>query len=195
MRKIPAKVKQLPAPIVVDPTVGKRRRRRVNSQIEEAEKAISFFNSKSKHIVKLIDAKDNDSTASETQRSLLSMMVQLIPIAEQNYKTYRTERAAYALNSLVSQVRELLSDLQSTNDRSVVIENILYNVIEPTLRQYAQYLIDSNLELKQKLEVCVPKSQQSEMREIIDIDTKKNAAFLQSIFATLKERIATQLSE
>jgi hypothetical protein len=121
------------------------------------ELGIKPFKKEYRKLRKLVASEDfSSSTASYAlTRSLLSMIIQAMPIAEQGVHKYKNERAMYGMNALVSPARELANDLRSFGDQTEMAERIRTVVIQGALRVLAvtlvQELIAARRDLHDKL--------------------------------------------
>lgn len=81
-------------------------------------------------------------------RAMLTMVLDVIPIAEEAYRKSKKESAAYALNSLLNQARELSLDLKLAKDVSGQAEFIQSKVLTPVFTSFTQLLIQEIFALK-----------------------------------------------
>lgn len=72
--------------------------------------------------------------------ALLDMVMNLIPLAEEKYRENRAERAAYALNVYINQVREIQNDMRGLHDFSQTGYRII-ELITHTLTLIMQNLV------------------------------------------------------
>ena len=105
------------------------------------KKALKLFKLSKNQLNRLLT--DNpDRVVENYQKQTLSMIMRLIPIAEKKYKSSSAEHAAYALNALISQGRELASEVQSTQERNDLARRVATELIDPAFRSYLQLLGD-----------------------------------------------------
>lgn len=155
----------------------------------------SLFGQDSLKIQELISEKDNDNAFDMANRSMLSFMLDLIPLAETRYREDARQSNAYAMIALISQARELISDLQAADDKSVIKDKIVYDVVKPTMMTLAQFLIDSNYQLKRELTDFVIKEHQQKAHLAIDNSTKAAGQYVQAMFSDLKDRLNDALGK
>lgn len=86
----------------------------------------------------------------EVYKALLDMVLDLIPIAEENYRRYKIDKSAYALGSYLNHAREILNDLRSVKDFSEHLERIIVNV-RKNHTLVAQQFINDNYLLKKAI--------------------------------------------
>lgn len=83
-------------------------------------------------IQQLLEVGNNDSASALLNKRLLQTLVDLIPHAEENVRNTKGQRGVYQINSLITSVRELLSDLQASKDRGAIGDSLVERVVRPT---------------------------------------------------------------
>lgn len=169
------------------------KRVKVKKQVKDLSSLTAHFGKDSSRVQDLISNNDSDSAIELAQKSMLKMMIGLIPIAETQYREFKNERAAYALNALVSQSRELIADIQSTKDRSLVADAIIANVIHPTFISIGQFIIDSNRYLRKDLAEVVDAKDMANVTSALDKNMRSIGQYLQQTVDMLNERIQKML--
>ena len=128
--------------------------------VADGRKRISKLNTKNmrsimgdaaEDIQQLLEAGENDSATTMMHRRMLQSLVDLLPYAEHNVRKSKGQRGVYQVNSLISSVRELIIDLQSTQDRGQVGALLIERVIRPSyldigmavVQEYATLLADA----------------------------------------------------
>lgn len=115
----------------------------------------------------------------EMLRALLAMVVSLIPVAEANYRSSRKESAAYALNALINQAREVSTDLRMAKDYEGQASFIRDNILSPIFRAFTQNLLNEHQHLKNTIDTAI--SREKEARKIkaeLDDVTRSLGKFL-----------------
>lgn len=115
------------------------------------KKASTTFGVPSKQLYAMIQDGQTDQAIAVFQKQMLATMVRLIPIAENQYRREKKEHTAYALNSLVSQARELAADIQASADRAQIAERIIAEYWVPTFTAFVQTLVTEAQVLKSGL--------------------------------------------
>lgn len=69
--------------------------------------------------------------------ALLSTTLAMVPIAQKNYYRFNNERAAYAYNALVSQVREISNDLRMVRDLTKQA-NLIIKIVQDAYLELAK---------------------------------------------------------
>lgn len=174
----------------------KDKRKYFESKVSQADDLTAVFSGKkSRKIKELLESKDDDGAMTMAQRQLLAMLIQLIPTAEKSYREDPRQSMAYAMNALISQIRELIHDIQSTQDRERVADSIVLNIVHPLMVSFANFIIDNNHMTKRELRELVSDSKRRELDEMMNRQAKSIGAYMQSFADELKNRITKELSE
>jgi hypothetical protein len=115
---------------------------------ETVKEVGSTFGIRKREIMDAVATGNIDHAVLQFQRQAYSTIVNLIPIAEKAYKKHQREHQAYVLNSLISQGRELASDLMASGDRAQLAEIIAREVLEPVFKSMLQQFMQEQLQLK-----------------------------------------------
>jgi DNA repair exonuclease SbcCD ATPase subunit len=143
-----------------------KRAKKVRSVVIDARKALqdddkdikSVFGKSSSKIQKLLGK--NDAVAiSKIQRELLKTLVDIMPSAERTYRKYKSERAAYALNALASQARELINDIKADKDTAELLQRIVSRILQPAFLTMAQGVVDELYRLRRATQDSVTPAQ------------------------------------
>lgn len=178
-----------------EPKKKSKKIKKLEKKLKKTNALASLFGKDSLKIQKLLEKNENDNAIILANRAMLQSVLDLIPLAEQDYRERRTDRSVYALNALLSQARELISDIQAANDKTIVIDRIIFDILQPQIINLANQLINSNYELKRRLKEHVAKGSTKEVTVILDDMSKSLGAYSNSLFNQLKERISAALSE
>ena len=178
--------------------VVKRKRgrpKKIQTKIQNASELANTFGGDARKIQKLLRLKDDDSAILKTQRSLLNMLIEMIPIAENTYRTYGTQSAAYAMNALVSQVRELMQDIVSSQDRQLAADNIIATIINPNMLSFAQFILDNNHQLIKEVTELVPVERAKDVQNIVNKSSRNVGIYIQTMLEDFRNRIQKELSD
>lgn len=114
---------------------------RMAARREKQKTMGTVFGEETSHILELIEGGENDSAEKRILRDALRMTVDLIPIAEQSYRDRPSQSSAYALNSLITQAREMLADISAADDRGVLATKISEEFLHTFVRDIAQNIL------------------------------------------------------
>jgi len=155
----------------------------------------SYLKDKSRKIRKLVKNGENDAAAEMIMKSLTSVLVDLLPIAEERYRSDPRQGNAYAFNNLVSTARELVADLQANTDKSVVVNNIIFNILQPSSTTIVTFLIDTNFSFKKELAGYIKPEHAKDANDVIDKMSKSYVSFLKAVLVDIQDRISQALQD
>jgi hypothetical protein len=106
---------------------------------DKAERAVAVFSTEYDKLRKLVGADAGaeisaDLAYSAMLRAFLNVLLNAIPIAEKAYLRGGGVNSAYALSTLINNARELGRDITAKNSLEHQVNNILTEIISPTLR-------------------------------------------------------------
>lgn len=101
-------------------------------------------------------------------RASLASILKALPIAEEAFITSKKENAAYALNALINQMRDLSSELKMVGDVENQSRFIRESIVEPMFKALAMNFMREMMNLKNTVETEVdkPKTQKSVKRGV-----------------------------
>ena len=147
------------------------------------EMGIKKFDHEYRKLMRSVDADADFSSTKAAQallRAQLAMVIQALPVVERNMHTYGNERAAYALTSISSHIRELVHDLRSFGDQSELVDRIRTEVVQELLRVLATNLVSDLLQERRNIHGRLP---------------EKAAAFVDKRLRAMQESIAARMAE
>lgn len=116
-----------------------------------AAKNASLFKTALKDIRKANKRHDySDQALIVVYKALLEMVLDLIPIAESNYRQFKVDRSAYALNTYINQAREITNDIRAIKDFSEQLE-LINRIVRKQFTQIVQQLVEETFLLKKEL--------------------------------------------
>lgn len=120
-----------------------------------------------------------ENTNAEMLRAMLTMMLDIIPLAEQTFRKSKKESSAYALNALVNQARELSTDLRMAKDVEGQAAFIKDMIINPIFKVFAQQLITQMLNVKNTVDTHVSNPKRArKVKEHVDKMGRELGKFL-----------------
>lgn len=163
--------------------------------LDDIQDTSSYLKEKSRKIRKLVKRGENDAAAELIMKSLTSVLIDLLPIAEARYRADPRQGNAYAFNNLVSTARELVTDLQANTDKSVVVNNIIFNILQPSSTTIVTFLIDTNFSFKKELAGYIKPEHAKDANDVIDKMSKSYVSFLKAVLVDIQDRISQALQE
>ena len=148
-------------------------------------------------IFTLLDSNDNDTVQVQVifLKSALATVVDLIPYMEDQARKSRREQDAYALNSLISQGREIFSDLRSLSDTDKVADRISISVVDPMFTALSHTFINLIATLRDSLVENCKEDEYSKQQIRLAIQTCATSfgEYLNVSSSTMKESIRKQI--
>lgn len=170
----------------------------VVEQIEQAINTASSFGRTVPTIRQHLRNRDYGSAAISSKGALLATLTELIPVAEMAVRESKAQRGIYQFNSLVSQMRELLIDLEGDRDLDGLVMAICNEAIEPKLRMLGQMLVQWNSGVKRELRTYLTGDDYSDAAATIDEQTQQLAMYISQMATAIQtdiERKVTKLND
>lgn len=156
---------------------------------------VTMFGQRADTILGLLEHEDRtDGALSLIQRTLLQTLVDVLPVIERGVRRSQGRRGIIPLNQTVSQIRELVTDLQSLRDRGHLGATIVERVLRPAFLdigvQIALAFNAMTLSSKAKMSDEDFKVFNSELQE-----TQRGiATYMQQQYSEVKEGVSSSLS-
>lgn len=166
----------------------------VVENIEIAINTASSFGRSVPAIRRHLAGRDYGSAAITAKGALLATLVELVPLAESAVRENKAQKGIYQFNSLVSQMREVLIDLEGDKDLDGLVLNIFNECIDPKLRLLGQMLIQWNTGVKLNLRSIVPPDVYKESASMIDDQTQQLAMYVSQMATSIKQDVETKIS-
>jgi len=130
---------------VIDPEENKRKIKELKGRLKGLK---STFKKGLPHIHKLILDGEQERAAPLIQKHLMLALTEIIPVIENGVRQSGGRQGVYAFNSLVSQSRELIADVQSENDSSALAQRISNEVLNQAFVYIGQNLATTLLHIR-----------------------------------------------
>lgn len=129
-------------------------------------------------------------------RAMLASTIEMLPIAEGQYKKYKNERAAYAFSTLVNQARELGNDLRTMQDLEGQVIHILTSILQPAFTQVMQHMINEVYAARTEIGRSVrdPRSQEV-VQNALNTLLRAHAGYLQDMGGKVQSQLRDYLVE
>lgn len=158
------------------------------------KKAIkTYFGKHAKGIMHMLEMNDNDGGLTLLQKKLLQTTISLVPYAESIIRNTKSQRGIYQYTALVNQVREIMTDIRSNEDRRHVAQTLLTYVIQPVFIDLAQKTITEHHDFKRVAEKYInPKDSQKFSSDLQQV-ARNLAREMQAAYKELEVKITEQL--
>jgi hypothetical protein len=118
----------------------------------------SIIGDSADEIQQLLEVNANESAVSLMQKRLLQTLVDILPYAEHAVRESKGQRGVYQLNSLITSLREVMTDMQSTRDKGAIGAQMVERVIRPAFLDIGMVLVQEEARLD------------GEIRELLGVD-------------------------
>jgi hypothetical protein len=176
---------------------------KANSKIVAAEKAapavkkISKLNTKNmrsilgdsaEEIQQLLETNDSDSATMLLQKRLLQSLTDMIPMTEHAIRKSKGTRNVYQFNSLVTSLREILIDIQSTKDRGALGDALVEKIIRPSFLDIGMLLVQEDARVTADAKDLLDPKAFKEFKRIKAESLQRTAEFIQKQYLQVKDQ-------
>ena len=134
------------AMVVAQPQEGMRLSSRQTNNL------MAHFGSNADTIIEMLEANNNDGALTLLKKKLLMTVIDVLPDAEAIIRETKGGKGTYQFVTLISQIRELITDIQSDQDRKHIARNLCEDVIRPSFMDIAQNMITQHHSFKKEME-------------------------------------------
>jgi hypothetical protein len=117
---------------------------------------------------------------------------ELIPLAKENYKQYRSDRGIYALNGLVNQIREIQNDLRQLRTGKKQHAHIINKILLPNLTLLLQHYMTDCFELR-KLVSRVERKQRDRLNTALNNMMQSHGLLFDELSGKIQSTLAEYL--
>lgn len=118
----------------------------------------SIFGDSSEKILQLLETNDTDSAVTLIYKKTLGTLVDLLPYAEHAIRKSKGARGVYQINAIISSMREIMTDIQSAQDRGAMGTAVMDSVVRPAfsdigmdiVKEYSVIGADAKLAMTEK---------------------------------------------
>ena len=136
----------------------------------------------------LDDIPDGPDTAIE--KLSIKMLVDLIPEAEAAYRENPSQSLAYALNSFLTNIRELRQDLDERATQKDIVSDIMVHVMQPKFQEIGRIVIDAHYSMKSQMSQFVERKRRARMKRDIDQVTRDIGSKLEAVYSDMEKALA-----
>ena len=188
----------------IEPEVKKRRRtelvevpKRKREVAVEEPKRISKLNTKgmrsiigdsAEDIQQMLERNNNDGAVSLIQKRLLQGVVDVLPYAEHAIRNTKGHRGVYQFNSLITSLRELMIDLQSTRDKGALGAALVEKIVRPAFLDIGMALVQEDARLDNEIKDLVDAKTYKLIKAAKKESLERLAATIQSKYGEAKSQ-------
>jgi hypothetical protein len=109
------------------------------------------FGQAAPQIVQMLEMNDNDGAIIILQKRLLQSSIAMLVHAEKLMTATEGAKGTYQYATLVSQIRELITDIQAARDRSFIANQIIQSIIQPAFIDIAEMIMNDHSSFRKDL--------------------------------------------
>lgn len=106
-------------------------------------------------VIRMLEMDRTDGALTLLKKKLLQTSVGLLPFAERTVRESKSARGVYQFSTLVSQIREIIGDIEADRDRELLLKVIDERVIKPIMMDMAHHIVTKHFEFRKELEMSV----------------------------------------
>ena len=148
----------------------------------------SILGDSAEEIQQLLESNDSDSATMLLQKRLLQSLTDVIPMAEHAIRKSKGARGVYQFNSLVTSLRELLIDVQSTRDRGALGDALVDKIIRPAFLDIGMMLVQEDARVTADVKDSLDPQTFRELKRIKSESLQRVAEMIQKQYSTVKEQ-------
>jgi hypothetical protein len=155
--------------------------------------AESYFGANSVKIMDMLENGDADSGITVLKKTLLMTIIRVLPMAEDILTNSGTAKGTYQFVTLISQMRELMADIQADKDKQFLAQSIAEQIIRPAFMNMAQEMMMQHHTFRKKGDLFVVPSKNSYFSEQLLELGKNLAAMMQTEYKEVSTKIQEAL--
>lgn len=155
----------------------------------------TLFGDRSEDVLELIENNNKDGAITLLYKQLLGMVVDLMPIAEGVVREAKGYKGIYQLNQMISSCREIMADIQATQDRGMLGHTIVEKYVRPAFLDIAKQMVENDYQLQSELMLsCRTTQEKQKVANSFSVTRKELGRFIQDQYMNLKEEIIKGLT-
>lgn len=119
------------------------------------KQAESYFGNNSMKIMDMLEAGDADGGITILKKTLLMTIIRVLPMAEEILTNSGTAKGTYQFVTLISQMREIMADIQADRDKQFLAQSITEQIIRPAFMNMAQEMLTRHHDFRKKGDIFV----------------------------------------
>lgn len=163
-----------------------------------SNKAVKFletrFKGKADIVIEQLEAQDTDGAVALLTRSLLQMLVDLMPLAENAVRESRGTRGIHAMNQMVTSIRETLTDLQALRDKGLLGHRIVERTIRPAFMDIGSQIVLGFVDLESRARTSMNQENFLAYQENLKEVKRSIAQYLEAQYREIQEQVIASLS-
>ena len=147
----------------------------------------SIIGDSADEIQQLLEVNANESAISLMQKRLLQTLVDVLPYAEHAVRDSKGKHGVYQLNSLITSLREVMIDMQSTRDKGAIGAQMIERVLRPAILDIAMTIVQEEARLDGEIREQIGSEGYNKIKDARKASTQRVAQALQDRYKEAKE--------
>lgn len=169
-----------------------------NKEPIDIEKSLSSFRTEYKKIKKLVGSEASDFQSDKANismlRTMLSMTLDLIPIAQAAYQKNPNNFNASAIVNLTSQAREIANDIRNIQTLEQQVQYITNDIVRSISRELASDIVDEHYRMKTIIDKEIKnESRRDRLKANLEESLRKTGKYISNRTKELNEKISNYL--
>jgi len=139
-------------------------------------------------IHQLLEIGDADSARTRTYKVLLQSVLDLLPHAENNIRKTKGQKGVYQLTSMITTIRELLIDVQASQDRARVGDLIIEKIVQPAMLNFANSMITHFENVSSDAKLRMKREDFELFKQELDKTKRSLASIFQDMFYEIRDK-------
>lgn len=158
-----------------------------------AKQAESYFGQNSIKIMDMLENGDADSGITVLKKTLLMTIIRVLPMAEEILSNSGTAKGTYQFVTLISQMRELMADIQADKDKQFLAQTVSEQIIRPAFMNMAQEMLMQHHAFRKKGDLFVQPTKNNYFSEQLLTLGKELAGMMNTQYKEVAEKLQEAL--
>lgn len=154
----------------------------------------SYFAGHSKKVMEMLKAGDTDAGMSILKKSLLMTVIRALPKAELILNQSGAARGTYQFVTLISQIRELITDIQADGDRKFLAQSVMETILKPAFMDLAQDMINDHHQFRKNSAALVRSEKSQEFSSDMQVLATNLATKMQKKYTEIGSKLEEALN-
>lgn len=155
----------------------------------------SIIGEDAENIQQALEAGNVDNALAMLNRRLIQTVVDLIPQLETGIRESKGRYGVHSFNGLIQTCRELVIDLQSSQDRGAIGQAIVERILQPAFLDMATHIVEEQATVLSEMKPDLDADDYAKLRHAQIESRNRVAAFMQAKFSDVKEETISYLQK
>ncbi len=157
------------------------------------KQAESYFGANNSKIMEMLEMGDADGGITILKKTLLLTIIRVLPMAEDILNETGTAKGTYQFVTLISQMRELMADIQADRDKQFLAQSVSEQIIRPAFMNIAQEMLTQHHNFRKKGDLFIIPAKSNYFSEQLMELGKGLAGFMQEEYKDLSSKMVEAL--